>query len=50
MNLYISDTYFGHRNVINFDKRQFADIVQMNRILITLWNDKIQPDDAYYIM
>jgi len=50
MNLYISDTHFGHRNVINFDRRPFADIEQMNRALIALWNDRVQPDDDVWIL
>lgn len=36
MNLYISDTHFGHRNVINFDRRPFADINQMNYTIMAL--------------
>ena len=47
MNLYISDTHFGHRNVINFDKRPFADIEQMDRTLIALWNDRVHADDDF---
>lgn len=26
MNLYISDTHFGHKNVIGFDHRPFLDV------------------------
>lgn len=26
MNLYISDMHFGHKNVISFDHRPFADV------------------------
>lgn len=50
MNLYISDTHFGHRNVINFDKRPFEDIEQMDQVLSALWNDRVQKDDDVWIL
>ncbi len=48
--MYISDTHFGHRNVINFDKRPFSDIDQMDETMIALWNDRVYPDDDVYII
>ena len=50
MNLYISDLHFGHANVIRFDHRPFLDIEEMDRILIQLWNSRVQPDDTVYIV
>ena len=50
MNLYISDTHFGHRNVINFDRRPFADINQMNSTIMALWNDRVRADDDVWIL
>lgn len=50
MNLYISDTHFGHKNVINFDKRPFGDVGQMDQVLIALWNDRVQKDDDVWIL
>lgn len=50
MNLYISDTHFGHRNVINFDRRPFADINQMNYTIMALWNDRVRADDDVWIL
>lgn len=40
MNLYISDLHFGHSNVIDFDHRPFADRDEMDRVMISLWNEK----------
>jgi calcineurin-like phosphoesterase family protein len=50
MNLYISDTHFGHKNVIRFDHRPFADIEEMDRSMIYLWNSRVQKDDDVYIV
>ena len=50
MNLYTSDLHFGHAKVIEFDHRPFADVAEMDRVLIYLWNDRVQPDDTVYII
>lgn len=50
MNLYISDLHFGHKNVINFDHRPFAGVNEMDYMLITLWNGRVQEDDDVYIV
>lgn len=49
MILYTSDMHFGHFNVIKFDQRPFSDIDEMNRVMIELWNGRVQPDDKVYI-
>lgn len=50
MNLYIADLHFGHKNVIGFDQRPFNDIQEMDRVLIHLWNSRVQKDDNVYIV
>jgi calcineurin-like phosphoesterase family protein len=50
MNLYISDLHFGHKNVIGFDHRPFADSDEMDSALIELWNGRVQEDDTVYIV
>ena len=47
---YTSDLHFGHRNVISFDKRPFADIDEMDQCLINNWNARIRPEDTVYIL
>ena len=47
---YPSDLHFGHRNVISFDKRPFADIDEMDQCLINNWNARIRPEDTVYIL
>lgn len=50
MNFYISDMHFGHERAIEFDKRPFANVEEMDRMLIELWNAKIQPENSVYIL
>ena len=50
MNLYISDIHFGHKNVIMFDKRPFADVEEMDKTIIKLWNHRVNPEDDVYIV
>lgn len=50
MNLYISDLHFGHRSVINFDHRPFADVEEMDNVLIYLWKSRVTKNDQVYII
>lgn len=50
MNLYISDLHFGHSNCIHFDHRPFADVEEMDRTLIALWNSRVYNDDNVYVL
>lgn len=50
MNFYIGDLHFGHRSVINFDHRPFADADEMDRAMIDLWNSRVSEDDEVYVL
>lgn len=50
MNLYISDTHFGHTNSIYFDNRPFVDRDEMDRVMIERWNNKVRSEDEVYII
>lgn len=50
MNLYTSDLHLGHANVIKFDGRPFADVDEMDRMLIEMWNARVRPEDNVYII
>ena len=50
MNLYIGDIHFGHKSVIQFDNRPFADVEAMDRVLIERWNKHVQAKDNVYII
>lgn len=49
MNFYIADTHFGHSSVLTFDDRPFADVQEMDRVMIQLWNRRVQKNDHVYI-
>lgn len=45
MKLYIADLHFGHQSVINFDSRPFANVNEMDRVLIDAWNRRVTKND-----
>ena len=47
---YIADNHFGHKNVIRFDNRPFADTVLMDEVLVHNWNERVTEDDTVYIL
>lgn len=48
-NIYlISDTHFGHRNIIDYCNRPFKDTMQMNLAMAEKWNSTVKDDDIVY--
>lgn len=47
---FISDTHFGHENVIHFCDRPFANMQEMNAALISNWNSRVKGNDTVYIL
>lgn len=45
-----SDTHFWHKNILKYQpkERPFANIREMNEVLIERWNSTIQPNDEIY--
>ncbi|MBQ5439460.1 MAG: hypothetical protein IIT49_01610, partial [Clostridia bacterium] len=47
---YISDLHLGHKNVIRFDSRPFANTDVMEKKIISKWNEKIKYNDTVYVL
>ena len=47
---FTSDLHFGHRNVIKFSNRPFADTQEMEEKLIKNWNDTITNEDIVFVL
>lgn len=49
VNVYIvSDTHFGHANIIRYCNRPFADAREMDAAMIERWNATVRPQDHVY--
>ena len=47
---YISDTHFGHANIIRFDERPFSSVEQMEETIVNNWNNVVTNQDDVYIL
>lgn len=45
---FISDTHFGHANIIRFCNRPFRNVEEMNEALIENWNLVVSEDDTVF--
>lgn len=50
MRYFTSDLHFYHKNVIKYCTRPYADVNEMNEMLIKNWNEVVRPEDEVYIM
>lgn len=47
---FTSDLHFGHRNVIRFCNRPFADVKEMDEALINNWNEVVGENDIVFVL
>ncbi len=45
---FIADTHFGHKNIINYEKRPFQNIREMDEFMINKWNEVVSSNDIVY--
>jgi len=45
---FISDTHFGHENVIRYCRPQYASLDEMEGDIIDRWNETVGPQDLVY--
>lgn len=44
----ISDTHFGHENIIRYCARPFASAAEMDEVMVERWNKVVKPSDHVY--
>ena len=44
----VSDTHFGHSNIIKYQNRPFANTEQMDKTMLENWNDTVREQDIIY--
>lgn len=45
---FTADTHFSHKKIIEYSKRPFGDVWEMNQTLVGKWNAKVKPTDVVY--
>ena len=50
MDYFISDTHFGHKNVIRFCDRPFKTVTEMNNSMIEIWNSVVSDADTVFVL
>ena len=44
----ISDTHFGHHNIIKYCSRPFQSVNRMDATMILRWQERVKPEDTIY--
>lgn len=49
-NWYTADPHFGHSNIIQFCKRPFRSVGEMDATIVANYASRVQPDDDLWIV
>ena len=44
----ISDTHFFHENILEYAKRPFKNVREMNEYIVDAWRSRVEPGDLVY--
>lgn len=47
---FTSDQHFWHKNVIEYCKRPFSSVEEMNELMIQYYNELVKPEDTVYML
>lgn len=47
---FTADLHIGHANIIRYCDRPFADVEDMNAVLVQRWNQVVGPDDEVWVL
>jgi calcineurin-like phosphoesterase family protein len=47
---FTADTHFGHANILKYCDRPFADVNEMNEVMISNWCNVVKPADSVFIL
>lgn len=45
---FTSDTHFGHKSIINYARRPFHSVDNMDKLMVMNWNEVVQKGDTVY--
>jgi calcineurin-like phosphoesterase family protein len=45
---FVSDTHFGHKNIILYSNRPFSSVDEMNNLMVKYWNEVVKPEDIVW--
>lgn len=50
MIFFTADNHFGHANIIEYARRPFSSVEEMDAVMVDNWNRVVNPDDTVYLL